>query len=397
MTQGLTCGLCRTFVATLILCAASQSALACTSAPARLDTREHHHHLLARQIQAPAQNHLDNLSGSVLTADIQQQQHLIVRQPFDKRQEAAEANVPTESAAQSDAPSELTVGALIPSTTAAPGDAGTETTATAEAGSSSTAAAVAPVDIPTLPAGYVMPNAFDAILGVNFTSQSCPDFFSTFLGDAAFKTCYPLSLLLETSTSFFKAMQNSIILPSVIQEMCSADAATCSSTVDHYATEIVKNSACGRDLAKGNALAVAALNGFQNYNLMRDAGCLKDDRTGNGQYCFAEAANATLANDLYLYYLPGGTGLPSGTQPTCDYCSKVIMESFSNYATNSTLRLSQTYAGARSVITLACGPSFAPLVAATTTKTSGNTATTKLASPAALFLAVLFWSIWSTA
>lgn len=90
-------------------------------------------------------------------------------------------------------------------------------------------------------------------------------------------------------------MQNSTILPSVVREMCRADATTCSNTMDHYATEIVKNSACGRDLAKGNALAVTALNGFHNYRVMRDAVCLKDDRTGHGQYCFAEAANATLA------------------------------------------------------------------------------------------------------
>lgn len=49
----------------------------------------------------------------------------------------------------------------------------------------------------------------------------------------------------------------------------------------------------GDDLALGNALAVAALNSFQNFKLYREVGCLKDERTQ--AYCFAEAANATTA------------------------------------------------------------------------------------------------------
>ena len=66
-----------------------------------------------------------------------------------------------------------------------------------------------------LPEGYTMPEPFEwaerssplkkthrlstspssAILGVNFTSNSCPTFFNTFLGDPDFKACHPLSSL----------------------------------------------------------------------------------------------------------------------------------------------------------------------------------------------------------
>lgn len=48
----------------------------------------------------------------------------------------------------------------------------------------------------------------------------------------------------------------------------------------------------GPDLRQGNALAVSALNGFRNYKLYFQTGCLKDSNSEN--YCFAEAANATL-------------------------------------------------------------------------------------------------------
>lgn len=41
-----------------------------------------------------------------------------------------------------------------------------------------------------------LPSPFDTNLGNNFTSSSCPQFFKTFLNDAAFKGCLPLSLLL---------------------------------------------------------------------------------------------------------------------------------------------------------------------------------------------------------
>jgi hypothetical protein len=45
------------------------------------------------------------------------------------------------------------------------------------------------------------PQAFDSSIGTNFTSQSCPRFFKTFLSDKEFKSCYPFSLLLQVRHS----------------------------------------------------------------------------------------------------------------------------------------------------------------------------------------------------
>ena len=44
-----------------------------------------------------------------------------------------------------------------------------------------------------------LPQAFDASLGNNFTSPSCPQFFKMFLNDPSFTNCLPLSQLLLVS------------------------------------------------------------------------------------------------------------------------------------------------------------------------------------------------------
>ena len=42
-----------------------------------------------------------------------------------------------------------------------------------------------------------LPTPFDTSLGNNFTTTSCPAFFSNFLSNSSFSACYPLSLLLQ--------------------------------------------------------------------------------------------------------------------------------------------------------------------------------------------------------
>lgn len=84
------------------------------------------------------------------------------------------------------------------------------------------------------------------------------------------------------------------------------------------------------------------------------------------QYCFAEAAAETTASELYFWYLPEGTALPSGTQTSCDSCTQDLLAVYATYATDSTLKISDTFAAAREVAVSACGTDFAPFVAAAT-------------------------------
>lgn len=255
--------------------------------------------------------------------------------------------------------------------------------------SSDPAASTSTASPQVLPSSYVMPSAFDAILGVNFTSTSCPDFFQEFLSDDTFKTCYPLSLLLETSTSFFRAMKNDTLLPAVMDQVCAADLDTCTTKMNQLATEIQQNDRCGSDISKGNALAVSALNGFKNFPVLYRAGCLQDSTDSNKEYCFTKAAQAETASDLYLYYVPGGTSLPSGTRPSCDACSKAVMGVYSEYASNSTLPISSTYGNTRNTLAITCGPSFAPMVAATLQGSSSRNLASHLVS---LMIAVVLFA-----
>ncbi|KAK4703428.1 hypothetical protein P7C70_g2793, partial [Phenoliferia sp. Uapishka_3] len=175
--------------------------------------------------------------------------------------------------------------------------------------------------ITAVPANYKIPQAFDSTLGTAFSSTACPSFFANFLADPTFLACAPFSLLLSTSTAFFTAEKSpSSLLPYVLNATCTPDVDICSAKMASLATQIRLPSTCGPDLALSNALAVEALMGFQNYDMMRQAGCQKSNTTG--EYCFAAAAAEKPASELYFYYLPTGTSLPSGTAATCGGCTQ---------------------------------------------------------------------------
>ncbi|GAA5868819.1 hypothetical protein JCM1840_005129 [Sporobolomyces johnsonii] len=261
-----------------------------------------------------------------------------------------------------------------PSSSATPGASSSErsTTTVSDAsasGSASTTAtstSTAPSSTSTaVPAGYQLPQAFDTTLGTNFTSTACPSFFETFLADPTFISCAPFSLLLATSSAFFTAERSPYsLLTYVLNASCSAPETTCNALMDSLAQQIRLDNTCAADLALQNPLATEALQGFRNYRLYREAGCQTNNQTG--AYCFADASAQSDPSELYFYYLPEGTNLPSGTTTDCNGCMGGLFSIYARYATNSTLAISQTYSSGRAVAALACGPTFAPLIAAVT-------------------------------
>lgn len=56
---------------------------------------------------------------------------------------------------------------------------------------------------------------------------------------------------------------------------------------------------------------------------MREAGCLRNNEID--AYCFADASANPDPSNLYFYYLPEGTTLPSGTTPDCDACTQNLL------------------------------------------------------------------------
>lgn len=262
------------------------------------------------------------------------------------------------------------------------------------------------------PSSPSFPQPFDTSLGTDFESDTCEPFMSAFLNNAAFQECHAFSLLVTTSSAFFQSV-NAMSSPSTnndfrfqmplsttLDAACQADTANCETLFDRLALDIKSRQiGCGKDLDKNNSLPLQALNGFKNYRLMHDIGCLTTDETDaspqaeltakklnttsssspanasisygtsnstfNGtqvplKYCFEKAASSLTPDNLYYYYLPLGTNLPSGTRPSCDHCMKSIMKLYSIAAANSSLAIQATYPPARMMTNLICGPGFAP-------------------------------------
>lgn len=252
--------------------------------------------------------------------------------------------------------------------------------------------------------GIEYPEPFDTSLSpTNFTSLSCPSFIQTFVSEPDFQSCHPFSFLLGTSNAFFTSYSNAapsksaaasfVTTPSsanaatlrqTLDASCGADVVACTGVMNTLAGELQQSNRCGQDLKAGNAVAVEALQGFQNYPMMRDAACLKSNTTmslsrnasssasssstsmpssssaglpsssspvgspasamnpqGNSsnsrrsvleprgpsqQYCFEQAVAGTEPFDMYFFYLPEGISLPSGTKPTCDACTNALMD-----------------------------------------------------------------------
>ncbi|GAA5943919.1 hypothetical protein JCM3775_002278 [Rhodotorula graminis] len=298
-----------------------------------------------------------------------------------ERQDTAAATVAADLSSLSNEGGSAAGTSLAASASTAGSDAGsaisTTPTSTASSGISSSTA---------VPDGYTLPQAFDSTLGTNFSSTACPSFFATFLADPTFQSCAPFSLLLTTSSAFFKAQRSPLgLLPYVLNASCSAPEADCASTMSNLARTIKLKNTCGPDLELGNPLATEALQGFQSYPLMREAGCAQSNETS--RYCFAEASAKKDPSDLYYYYLAEGTSLPSGTTPTCDFCTQNLLGIFSRYANNSTLAISRTYSSGRSAAALTCGPDFAPALAVQSKVSSASLAGGR-ASPVLVALAL---------
>ena len=267
-----------------------------------------------------------------------------------ERRQAGDSVVPTTVAATStSSPSSssseftMTSGASIVST-------GTQTTST-EGVSLSTAPSVTVITTP-------LPTPFDTSLGSNFTTSSCPSFFSTFLGNATFQSCIPVSLLLQNSNSFFRAQRSFTLLTQTLDAACNAPMAICSRLMTSLASELISNANCGADYRQQNPLVMQAYAGLTAYEPVFRATCLKDESTSS--YCFGEAiTNSSNPADFYPYYIAVGLSLPGTARPTCSRCLKDTMQIYAGYATTAVQPLAKTYLTCATQVDQSCGSQFA--------------------------------------
>jgi hypothetical protein len=226
-----------------------------------------------------------------------------------------------------------------------------------------------------------LPSPFDTSLGSNFTSPSCPSFFATFLGNATFRACVPVSLLLQNSNSFFRAERSPTLLAQTLDAACGASLAICSPLTADLASELLDDAHCGQDYKLQNPLVMQAYAGLVAYEPVYRATCLKDAATGS--YCFDDAiTNATDQADAYVYYTALGIAMPTTARPTCSPCLRDTMRIFAGYAADAAQPLARTYLGGAGQIDAACGTAFVatdvkvgsvsdPNAAATTARVSG--------------------------
>ncbi|KAK8161540.1 hypothetical protein IWX90DRAFT_488080 [Phyllosticta citrichinensis] len=242
------------------------------------------------------------------------------------------------------------------------------------------------------PTAPTLPQPFDTSIGSNFTAASCPAFINSFLDNSTFGGCVPLSLLLQTSSSFFDETRSLVRTTQVLDVACNVDYQQCNSLMDHFASELTRDSNCGADFKAENPTVRQAYNGLVAYAPLYQAGCLKDSA---GSYCFANAiTNSTNPTDSYPYYLPIAITMPGGSRLTCNSCLRDTMHTFWTYTGNKTQPLSDTYAAAASQVNIQCGPHFVNESVSTSSLAMPAAPATSKALPFFVFVVVTLLTIF---
>ncbi|QRV76235.1 transporter protein Sec23 [Ceratobasidium sp. AG-Ba] len=251
-----------------------------------------------------------------------------------------------------------TLAPTVTATSLAPGVTGPQ-----QLGAGAAATAVPSIPVPPYPVPTPFPQPFDSSLAYNFTTTTCSSFFTDFTTNITFRACRPFSLLLGTSSTFFDIQSNLTELTAAMGGTCDTPQTIdqCRATMGWLAGEIVKPTVCGTEIAAQNAMVLEALNGFKTYDLMRQAGCLVNQRSN--ACCFVEAVASTSPSDTYFYALPLGTPVPPKSTPSCSACIKSLMALYANYATDTTLPLAKSYPSAQKLASSSCGADYAVAVA----------------------------------
>ncbi|KAK0738230.1 hypothetical protein B0T18DRAFT_335191 [Schizothecium vesticola] len=207
-----------------------------------------------------------------------------------------------------------------------------------------------------------LPSPLDSNLSSNFSkaadnSTPCPLFINSFLTDPIFKQCYPLSLLLQGSKSFFEAERSLVSTTQVLDATCAANATFCSRFLTDLATRLVAEENCGMDYRAGHPVVRNAYLAMVGYAPLYTAGCLIDPQTS--MYCYANAiTNMSSPSNVYFYYLPLNITLPGSTVPSCSPCLQQTMNVFQASTANRRQPIANTYVSAAQQVNSICGPTF---------------------------------------
>ncbi|KAM0363481.1 hypothetical protein HYE67_007511 [Fusarium culmorum] len=206
-----------------------------------------------------------------------------------------------------------------------------------------------------------LPEAFDgnlaAELSVTSDDSNCPAFLNSVLSDPSYETCYPLSMMIQTSRGFFEAQRQLLSIVRVLDATCAANVTYCTDFFDSAARNLTTSENCKSEIESGNSVVKQFLNGLKSYEVMYKATCLQTPQ--DDMYCYANAVtNTTTAANAYFYYLPYNLTLPGSTNPSCGFCTQETMNIYHAASEDRSQPVALTYeAAARQVNTL-CGPDF---------------------------------------
>ncbi|KAI0527900.1 hypothetical protein F5B22DRAFT_9724 [Xylaria bambusicola] len=239
----------------------------------------------------------------------------------------------------------------------------------------------------TTAAASPLPSPFDGALAANFSGDNvCPTFINDFLSNATFRACYPISLLLQGSQSFFEAEKSFFSITQVLDAACKADVDMCTDYFNDLAKSLIATGNCGKEYDRENALVVQAYQGMKTYNTVYKATCLANEDSKSSEYCFANAiTNSTTPSNAYLYYLPFNSTLPSTAAPACGSCTQQTMAIYQAATSNRKADISNTYLSAAEQINSNCGNNFVN----TTLATAVDSGTMASLNPISSSLAIL--------
>jgi hypothetical protein len=205
-----------------------------------------------------------------------------------------------------------------------------------------------------------LPEAFDGNLAAELSTTSdsnCPAFLDSVLSDPSYETCYPLSMMIQTSRGFFEAQRQLLSIVRVLDATCAANVTYCTDFFDSAARNLTTSENCKSEVESGNSIVKQFLNGLRSYEVMYKATCLQTPK--DDMYCYANAVtNTTTAANAYFYYLPYNLTLPGSTNPSCGFCTQETMNIYHAASEDRSQPVALTYeAAARQVNTL-CGPDF---------------------------------------
>ncbi|RJE17970.1 hypothetical protein PHISCL_09697, partial [Aspergillus sclerotialis] len=205
---------------------------------------------------------------------------------------------------------------------------------------------------------WTFPTPFDTSLSSNFTTKSCPKFFSSLLSNPSLLNCHALSLLLQDSTSFFHTLTSLPFTSRTLDTACAAPVSKCSSLLTDFANKLLDQSNCGKDYSLGNPLVRNLYRDLVAYEPVYRSSCLTSSESNSTGYCFVDAVFSNNSADYNLYFLPLGGELTRGVHLTCSTCLQATMGVYADWAAVEGQPLARSYIPSAKVVENACGKGF---------------------------------------